>query len=255
MSYSAGVEITQSGRLTPGTNVLSFDPGKTNLCYCLLEYVGAADREFRILRWQNFSLHAKSLKEAIESLVIELSRRSWMSRVDYVCIEAQMVWNKDMKVISHAIQTYFRTRTLGQERRPTVSFIEAKNKFSVCKVPEPTHLKTRRSRNKKVAVLMAEKLLSEQNDATALEFLRGFKKKDDLSDSMVQGLYFLRLVQKQKQASARVKRHLEGGGKHVIDINEGCRVDDESPLPQAYRAEVIDAPEYTDTNAKEDEET
>lgn len=253
---------TPRPRLTAGVNVLSWDCGMTNLCYCFLEHLVKEEgqtKEFRIVKWSNFSLHADNIKDAAESLVYELNRRPWMLDVDYVCIESQVIKNTQMKCLSHIIQTYFLTRNstsvqfsidgtsnIAPPRGPTVHFVEAKSKFNVCSVPEPK-IQSRRLRNKRVAVLMAQKLLTDQNDVTTLKFLNSFDKKDDLSDSFVQGLYFLRLLKSNKKNARTIKNHLglntEPEGI-VISLNEGCEIDDEIPLPKTYRRETYSDPIY-----------
>lgn len=256
-------------RLTKGVNVLSWDCGTTNLCYCLLEQLPELNedgtkntKEFRIVKWQNFSLYVDNIKEAAESLVSELNRRPWMLDVDYVVIEAQVIKNVSMKCLSHIIQTYFRTRATAPVEfvngtmiqapvyGPSVHFIEAKSKFSVCAVPEPK-LKSRRLRNKRVAVLMAQKLLADQGDHLALQFLSSFDKKDDLSDSFVQALYFLRLLRNRRSNSHTIRNHISQNAVEDgieldtgFSLNEGCEVDDEIPLPRTYKRETFSDPVY-----------
>lgn len=262
-----GVAGSGRARLTAGPNVLSFDCGTTNLCYCLMEYLGPAPdrsgdgaavvhREFNVVCWELFSLNSSSIKGAAEALVAELNRRPWMLDVDAVCIESQVVRNTEMKVLSHLIQMYFLTRSthpreptrlasVARERPyqgPQVSFIQAKSKFSVCEVPEPS-VKTQRIRNKRVAISMAEKLLSDQGDLVTLRFFNSHSKRDDLADSMVQALYFLRLQESKKAQLRRVRGFLgqpvsdsEAPGV-ILSINEGCEEDKEIGLPHVYRSD------------------
>jgi hypothetical protein len=260
------------GALTEGVNCLSWDCGTTNLCYCLLEYLGGPEKEFRVVMWENFSLNAQSIKHAVEMLPRELDRRPWMLDVDYVCIESQVVQNIEMKVVSHALQMYFVTRSLvppviqgiappsssssassvtmtTAARKPiSVHFISAKSKFTVCDVEEP-NLKTRRARNKRVAVLMAQKLLQEQGDEQTLRYLNKHTKKDDLADSLIQAVYFLRIVYNRSTQTKKVLKHLglettDDTEGVVIDINEGREVHTEVPLPQVYKSETFTRPVY-----------
>ena len=275
-SSSTDVATTTRPRLTKGVNCLSFDCGLTNLAYCFLEDLFDSNRvipplpgekEVRIIKWTVFSLHAENIKQAAESCVMELNRRPWVCDVDFVVIESQVLKNTQMKCLSHIIQTYFLARgstviTYNKSsgamiqpspRGPSVHFIEAKSKFNVCKVPEPA-IKNRRVRNKRVAILMAQKILGDQGDVTTLKFLNSFEKKDDLSDSFLQGLYFLRLLRNHGKNAAKIKEHL-GLPKEVkenegividisLDLNEGCEIDDEIPLPKTYPRETYSDPIY-----------
>lgn len=269
-----GVLISRPGRkrgsLTKGVNCLSWDCGTTNLCYCLLEYIGQQDKggkEFRVVMWENFSLNAQSIKHAVEMLPRELDRRPWMLDADYVCIESQVVNNIEMKVVSHALQMYFITRTLpsptaraasscssGTSPLPkpmSVHFVSAKSKFTVCEVEEP-NLKTRRAKNKRMAVMMAQKLLEQQGDTQTLRYLNKHTKKDDLADSFIQCLYFLRIVFNRANQTNKVLKHLgldpdakDDGVVIDININEGREVHTEIPLPQMYRCETFTHPVYS----------
>ena len=273
-SSSTSRPVPHGKRLTKNTNVLSWDCGTSNLCYCLLEYIGTDEQEFRVVMWENFSLNAIDLKQAVNALVNKLNRCPWMIEADYVCIESQIMRNTDMKVISHVIQTYFETRgtrlsstmvmrdddgmladtpRVSIRHGPAVSFVASRSKFTVCKVPEPKGIKTRRIRNKKVAVLMAQKLLKDQGDLTSLNYINQFKKKDDLADSLVQGIYFLRVLQKRKDHAKRIAIHLglddtPAKGSKIIDLNEGCE-DNEVPLPQVYKNDTFTMPVYDIQNA------
>lgn len=270
-SKNPGVLISRPGRkrgsLTKGVNCLSWDCGTTNLCYCLLEYIGEQDKggkEFKVIMWENFSLNAQSIKHAVEMLPRELDRRPWMLDADYVCIESQVVNNIEMKVVSHALQMYFITRTLTQSiprggqssvvsppKVMSVHFVSAKSKFTVCEVEEP-NLKTRRAKNKRMAVMMAQKLLEQQGDTQTLRYLNKHTKKDDLSDSLIQGIYFLRIVFNRASQTRKVLQHLgldpdlkDDGVVIDININEGREVHTEIPLPQVYKCETFTRPMYS----------
>lgn len=226
-------------RLTEGTNILSWDCGISNLCYCLIEDLSGNDgeqnvdgRDYRIVMWENFSLNSQTLMQAVNMLVKELDKRQWMMDVDYVCIESQTLKNVQMKVISHSIQCYFETRGEMQARErasyitlangtrvmrrgpggPPVNFIKPENKFKAAKdipIPDSIEKLQRRRRNKKAAVYLAEQILAhKQKDQMALTFLRSFEKKDDLSDSFLQAVYFLQLMRQKRKQNTRLQQYL-----------------------------------------------
>ena len=280
----ASAKDAKETRLTEGINVLSWDCGLTNLCYCLLcEEPG--EKEFRVVMWENLSLNSQTLAQAIQALVRELDSRPFMMDVDYVCIENQVLKNVQMKCMSFAIQCYFLTRASLRARhasiihtlpdgskvckaaaaKPSVHFIKAESKFQVkgdIVIPDKIEKLQRRRRNKRAAEFIAETLLRRKGYHVALNFMLSFTKRDDLSDSFLQGLYFLRLQKQRKAQRERVTEYLgmkdfqtlsidtsTGTGKEEIQdcsgINEGCEYDKEVPLPQIYRCENFVVPRYS----------
>lgn len=218
---------THSGRLTEHVNCLSWDCGLRNLAYCLVEYVDNERREFQIRLWENFSLNATDLREAVEALQRELDARPWMLHVDHVAIEAQTIANPTMKVVSHALQMYFLARlnpvpgdrSYGSEalegRTPTqpplkIHFVSPKSKFKVTSVPEPEGAKGH-AKNKKVAILMAKKVLQDQGDRASFDYLMSHRKKDDLSDSLLQGIYILRVIKRKVRTSKKILDYILSG--------------------------------------------
>lgn len=240
----------QKERLTKHTNVLSFDCGTSNLAYCLIEYVNDGDKEFVIRLWENLTLNEIQMVPAVESLIRELDKRSWMLLADHVCVESQLPVNSDMRVISHSIQTYFITRTkkiprvdsnarYSVEDRPMqVHFISPQSKFKVCKVEEPVGVKGH-ARNKLVAELMAKKIFRKEKATACLEYLESFKKQDDLADCFLQGLWFLRSFRRKQLMNKRILGHV---GKTLV-INENADPDHHKK-PHFYRSENFDYPVF-----------
>lgn len=243
-------------RLTEKVNCLSWDCGTRNLCYCLIEDVNEPDKEFSIRLWENFSLKSDTTAEAIFALQMELDARPWMLHVDHIVIESQCNPNTTMKVISHAIQMYFATKrggfrtvstragdgTLVEERvgrSKSIHFISPKNKFRVCNVPEPEGV-TGHAKNKRIAVNMAKKLLGSLADKSMFEYLMSHRKKDDLSDSFLQGLYFLRLIRQRTRASKKILDHIRGSTE--VNIIEEDQEDDDSP--EIYLGENFVVPTF-----------
>ena len=231
---------THTGRLTEHVNCLSWDCGLRNLAYCLVEYVDTEKQEFQIRLWENFSLNATDLREAVESLQRELDARPWMLHVDHVAIESQTIDNPAMKVISHSLQMYFLARLNRPQTdseaeagcRPRcqaplkIHFVSPKSKFKVTSVPEPPGAKGH-AKNKKIAILMAKKLLHEQCDKASFEYLMSHRKKDDLSDSLLQGVYILRVIKRKVRASKKIMDYLNGytkARKEIVITSEGDNI-------------------------------
>jgi hypothetical protein len=221
MSLSTRTDFSQ--RLTEKKNCLSFDCGLKNLAYCFIEDINDVDKEFSIRMWETFSLRGSTVKDFTQSLYEELSLRAWMTHVDHVVIEAQVSSNNQMKVISHILQMYFLCKR--DKNQPTIHFISPKSKFKVTNVPDPQGISNGHAKNKKIAVEMAKKVLMENKDKRSLEYLFTFRKQDDLADSFLQGLYFLRTLR------SRVSKKLVGILE--MDINEEV----EESIPLLYKAE------------------
>lgn len=242
-----------SNRLTKKTNTLSFDCGLSNLAYCLVEDVNTPDNEVKIRMWENFSLNTLDLSQAIDNLVSELDSRPWMLLADHICIESQLQVNTTMKALSHAIQTYFVTRsrsldvnesdsaTITTRVGPRVHFVVPQSKFKVCSVPEPPSGGPGHSRNKKVAIAMAKKILKKERDMTSLEYMESHKKQDDLADSFLQGIYFLRSLRKKQNLNRKIQKHL-GVEKEIIIREESDK--DHCSKPFVYRSEDFIVPEF-----------
>ena len=245
-------------RLTTAVNCLSWDCGTRNLCYCLIEDCNEIDREYSIRLWENFSLKSTTTAEAVFALHTELDKIPWMLHADHIVIEAQCNPNTTMKVISHAIQMYFSCRlrtpvinkikgldnTVIEKRigKPqSIHFISPKNKFKVCNVPEPEG-SSGHSKNKKIAISMAKKLLFSLKDKSMYEYLMSHKKKDDLSDSFLQGLYFLRLIRQRNKTSKKIIDHIHGSLTTEVSIIQEDK--DEKPSSELYMGLNFSVPEY-----------
>lgn len=243
-------------RLTEKVNCLSWDCGTRNLCYCLLEDCNEPDKEFSIRLWENFSLRSETTAEAIFALQVELDARPWMLHADHIVIEAQCNPNTTMKVISHALQMYFATRrqapkvvtsstssgttiTERSGKPQSIHFISPKNKFKVANVPEPGGV-SGHAKNKRIAVNMAKKLLGSLQDKSMFEYLLSHKKKDDLSDSFLQGLYFLRLIRQRTKASKKILDHIHGGSEVSI-MEEDPNTD---TTPEIYLGDNFVVPDF-----------
>lgn len=240
-------------RLTKSVNVLSWDCGLSNLAYCLLEDVNTPENEVKIRMWENFSLNTLNISEAVDNLVSALEERPWMLNADHICIESQLQVNTTMKALSHCIQTYFLTKsrsmavnntdgtTLTTRICPKVHFVAPQSKFKVCSVPEPTSGGPGHNRNKKVAIAMAYKMLSKEKDVTSLEYLKSHKKQDDLADSFLQGVYFLRSLRKKKQTNRMIMAHM-GIKKEILIREENDK--DMDKRPYVYKSEDFVVPSF-----------
>lgn len=172
--------------------VLSFDVGISNLCCCLLTRAPGRIPEFPILRWNVLNLGTSDLTAACEALPKRLMELPYLDMADVVLIEQQTTFNTKMKVMSHALQTFFVTRrNLSNAPKPEVVFISPRRKLQVYSGPPiAVSAKNDYKANKKRAIEHCKCLISE--DPPAYSFLMGLRKKDDAADAFLQGAFYLR---------------------------------------------------------------
>ena len=173
-------------------NVLSIDVGIKNLSYCVLSSTG------EIVDWKNLAVidedcNCKTLK--LEYLVEKFLETLMMNfdecfKVESVIIENQpMLKNGLMKTLSVVIYTYFNMMKMQYGWIQNVNFISANNKLKCKKMTEPAS-KNYKDR-KKQSIMLTRIYLAEI--PAKLEWLNVQKKKDDLCDAFLAGVYFLGL--------------------------------------------------------------
>lgn len=120
---------------------------------------------------------------------------------DHILIEKQPGKAREkIKGIAHALFDYFVLRKLdGHTAFKTIGFIDAKNKLKVYDGPPIScHLKTQYARNKWYAQRYCEYMLASDEDNLA--FMMKHKKKDDLADCYLQGIWYLKFGMTGKEA-------------------------------------------------------
>lgn len=208
--------------------LIGWDVGIKNLSYCLVEY---NDNNYVIKDWNiidlrhdneekqevinssnsNTEVKVKtkekkcskiSLKDLSRNLYKKLEENSSFSNFDYVIIENQPVLkNPTMKSIQMILYSYFSFKSLGIENFKDLLLMNASNKLKVYKgdvdseeMEKINKLKSKYSRNKKLSILHTNLLLKEHeyNSKNWCEFFNKNKKKDDLADSFLMILYYLK---------------------------------------------------------------
>ena len=142
-----------------------------------------------------------SIDTLTESLVNELDKlKDVLLDVDIVLIENQpSLKNPKMKTISSCVYDYFLIRgKVDKKRIQTISFISATNKLktSVMKNESitltPEMCSSKYAYRKKLGKLHCEELLScAACDPKWMTVYNSHKKKDDLSDCLLQGIYYI----------------------------------------------------------------
>jgi len=180
--------------------ILSFDVGIKNLSYCYLETSGNSTT--RIIDWDNLCVTDKncskiSLDELTPCVLATLTDHfDDAFEADVVLIENQpMLKNGLMKTVAVIIYTYFHLMKLQFGNIQEVKFISASNKLKCKKVPANSDIKTYKNR-KKLSVEVT-KLYIERIAPERMEWFNSHSAKaDDISDAVLQGIYYIEYVVK-----------------------------------------------------------
>jgi len=137
-----------------------------------------------------FDIIGKKSANQLDLVTIGISMKNEFDKImpttniEHVIIENQIspIANR-MKTIQGMIAQYFIMKGIQQ-----VSFVSAMNKLKSFTINnEKTEYKDR----KKMGVTITGGILEFYNNKEWLEFFKGHKKKDDLADSFLQGIWFL----------------------------------------------------------------
>lgn len=190
--------------------VLAWDVGIINLAFCILQG-NPQDQTFQVIDWGIINLlptgqdYRKVAAEELRLILIrnlDILRDRFLERhLDVVLIENQPVLkNPIMKSISSCIMDYFLIRgMIDSSLISKVVFTSPVNKLKLGIMTDSeitdmqARLKSKYQINKKIAIITCERLLkiSVHNDEASVQF-GGFKKKDDLADSLLLAYHYLK---------------------------------------------------------------
>ena len=212
--------------------ILSWDVGIYNLSYCILEK--NENNEIKIIGWDIINLVDNEQMKKNRNLLFEnIPRKLYeipeLLDVDQVVIENQpSLKNPQMKSIQMILYSYFLIlgKIIGNSDKnksyiDKIDFCSASNKLKVYDGPEiiltdkkktvkkeeneskenkePEKVKKgntlKYADKKKLAIEHALYYIKLEN-LNYLDFFNNHKKKDDLSDSFLQGLYYMKNIKK-----------------------------------------------------------
>ena len=181
-------------------SILSFDVGIRHLAFCHMTHDGWHEKSCKILKWDVIDLGpVTSVEMCASRLMTELDARFAELNVDVVLVERQP---KSRSIIMVAVQmflcSYFSLRRLHGHVKD-VKFISAQRKLGMASLPDEisslereTDAGKRYAANKKYAILVTRHYLEHVlGDFGNLVLLDMYPKKDDLCDSLLQGLAYI----------------------------------------------------------------
>jgi hypothetical protein len=189
--------------------VVSFDPGIKNLAFCILK-INLETGKVYISDWDNVKLLDDRVKtisydKLTQSIYDFLVPKFDDMEIDYVVIENQpAIKNPKMKNVQMTVYNYFTMKNYRNGKSlSSVNFISASCKLKICK-EMGIEIKggSKYSKNKKKSIEAVTRILTsvensqEPDEVYNLEYFCKHKKKDDLSDTLLQGLFFIKNVLK-----------------------------------------------------------
>jgi hypothetical protein len=209
--------------------ILSWDVGIINMAYCLLE---VNDNKFKILEWElinlipdhicntckkkaNLSVNNEyyctthKIKGCIKlfngknydteqlciKLIKTLDEKPSLLDCTSVIIENQpCLKNPKMKTVANCLYNYFLIRgVIDKKSIQNVLFISASNKLKIKGYEselKEENCSSKYQYYKKLAKEFSNKLI--ENNPNYIEIIKSNKKKDDLSDCLLQGYYYIK---------------------------------------------------------------
>lgn len=190
--------------------ILSFDIGIKNLAYCILDK--DEDNKLSIIKWDIIKLLEDNekckgfpLDELTKRLYKQLNSHFYSYNITKVLLENQPVLkNPVMKSVQMIVFSFFQYQAILLAREiNTIKLINASNKLKVGKTfteinnnEDIIKIKSKYTRNKKFAIEYTYKILQDriENFETLIEFFKENKKRDDLADAFLQGIYYIDFV-------------------------------------------------------------
>ena len=157
--------------------LLSIDVGIKNLAMCMID-----PKTKKIKNWDVDGVPPNHSDGLFLSLVKHLDRKPWILESHQVIIEKQPDRNKGMKSVEHLLHAYLLAKD------PTRQVIIWDARFKVPDVAGPG--KAKYAARKAASIERARAFIKETNPEW-IEFFERHKKKDDLSDTVMQALSFL----------------------------------------------------------------
>ena len=164
--------------------IASFDVGMKNLAYAVI------DSERSILYWNTHDISPARGEDVCVCLVKLLDTLPFLLHdVETVIIEKQPSKNNKMRIIESLLYAYFIIKGASSEDSSVKKAVIYSAKYKLG--AESFRGKSSYAERKKLSVLRCSKFIESQSESMQTLF-NGSKKKDDLADSLLQGLAYMK---------------------------------------------------------------
>lgn len=148
-------------------------------------------------------------------MAVELDKVEALKDVSLVLLENQPSKNPKMKNLSFMLYSYFVIRNLKKDIK--ILFVNPRNKLEIYDGPYvPCNLKGQYPRNKFYGKVYCKYFV--RNIPTALNFFESFKKRDDLADCMLQGVWYIKKNMLKEKSSGHKRINSENTWIRFKDI-------------------------------------
>ena len=205
--------------------LISFDVGIKNLAYCLLNNDKIEDwgiinisidpvcdicdksakktceniklctthtklKKYKDKKMKNIPKINNNIFELGKNIVQKLDEKENFLNVDIVCIENQpALKNPTMKTVQMILYSYFLINGVPNNIK-NIEMVNARNKLKVYNGPKiECDIKNKYNKNKFLAIKYCEYMIKNE-DSKFINLYNNSKKKDDLADAYLQGIYF-----------------------------------------------------------------
>lgn len=173
--------------------ILSIDIGTVNMGCCII------DEEEIIHYWEVVDISGKNDITRCKIMVKKFDKIELFKKIDTVVIERQPMLNPKARVIESMVRSYFIIRDIDNEKETKIIVFSPKYKLNIYEgeCPDYSYLKSEYSQRKKLGIYHTSQLI--KNKQTNIqEIFNNSKKKDDLADSYLQALSYLRHEQEKR---------------------------------------------------------
>ena len=146
------------------------------------------------------------MQDLCSSMVLELDKIDALKEVSLVLLENQPSKNPKMKNLSYMVYSYFVIRNLNRDVK--ILFVNPRNKLEIYDGPYvPCNLKGQYPRNKFYGKVYCKYFI--RNIPNYLKFFESFKKRDDLADCMLQGVWYIKKNMLKEKSSGHKRINSE----------------------------------------------